>query len=79
MALTARALKRKELKALKEKGFNLAKMNQDNDTQEVVDAVLDIAFAENIAELDELEYCECMELFKKVVALTFGTEVQEKN
>jgi len=78
MALKARALKRKEIKALKAQGINLAQAG-NADAQELVDTVLDMAFADKQDELDEMDYSECLELFKKVVALTFGTDEQEKN
>ncbi len=78
MALKARALKRKEIKALKTQGINLAQAG-NTDAQELVDTVLDMAFADKQDELDEMDYSECLKLFKKVVALTFGTDEQEKN
>lgn len=77
--MKARALKRKELKLLREKGISLTNIAPEKG-DEVVDAVLDLVYQgeEEQKQLDEMEYSDCLKLFVDIVQKTFGSEVQEK-
>lgn len=77
--LKARGLKRKEIRQLRENGYNLTKIDPTKG-DEIVDAVLETVFIDKKeqAELDELEYSECLKIFTEILKLTFGSEEQEK-
>lgn len=81
MAITARSLTRKEVRTLKEKGINFASLDKAGQeaVQAGVDTTLELAYHEQIEELDDMKYSDCLELFKKTVELTFGVAEQEKN
>lgn len=81
--LDVRPLKRKEIKELRKKGINLLSIQniEGEKVDEVIDVVLDLVFPskEEQKELDELPYSECMNLWRKIIEKTFGSEEVEKN
>jgi len=81
MAITARSLTRKEVRTLKENGINFSTLDKSGQeaVQAGVDATLDLAYQEQIEELDEMAYSDCLQLFRQTVELTFGVGEQEKN
>lgn len=74
-----RPLKRKEVKELREKGFDLAGLNRDN-VDGAMDASLEMVFPGRAAEIDELPNPEVHRLFTAVIKATFGRDEEaEKN
>lgn len=78
-AYQVRGLKRKEVKALKRKGFNLAALDRAN-ADDAMDLVFEIVFDEAvIREIDELDQAEALRLWEGVLKETYGAPGEEKN
>ncbi len=72
----ARALTRREVRDLKEKGLSIGGMTPEN-SDEVADAVVELVYGD-AKQFDELPYPDYRQLFKEVVDKTYGGTA-EKN
>ena len=74
---TVRALKRGEIRKLREQGVDV--FNFDGGVAlSNVDAVLDIVFPGSI-DIDELPFPDATNVFRGIMAATLGTEEEVKN
>lgn len=71
-----RPLTRGEIKLLRKKGFNLANLNPET-ADECMDLVLEMVLGDT-SDLDKLPNPYALELFRKIMDLTYGGEA-EKN
>ena len=76
-----RSLKRKEVKALKEKGFNMGAL-QPEQIDDFMDAVFTIIYSPaHIGKIDEQPQRDCIKLLNQIMDETNGSisEVEAKN
>lgn len=74
-----RGLTRGEVKQLRADGYNLANLTLDQ-AEEAVDAAFDLVFSENeIRIIDALPNRDAMEIWRAVLAETYGSGDEEKN
>ncbi|RKY07147.1 MAG: hypothetical protein DRP56_06220 [Planctomycetota bacterium] len=74
-----RSLKRKEVKALKNEGFNLYNISADQ-LDDLIDRIFEIVLTEEeIGAAEDLDNRDAVKIFNQIFRETFGSEKQEKN
>jgi len=73
MEFEGRSLKRKEVKALKAKGYNMGNLRPEQ-VDDLMDEIFLLVFTpEQIAELDERDQKDCMKILNQIIAETSGS------
>lgn len=74
-----RALKRKEVRALKKEGFNLYTIAPDQ-LDDLIDKVFEIILAPaDVAAMDEMANRDAVQVFNAIFRESFGAPDKEKN
>jgi hypothetical protein len=73
-----RGLKRGEIKALRKKGFSLAKIDPA-EADILADEIVGMILGDAVAAADELPNREYVRIFTDIMMLTYGSEESEKN
>lgn len=77
--ISVRGLKRKEVKALKKKGFDIGELKVEQ-VDDLLDLVFPMIFSKKEIELiEDSPYKNCTHLWTAIIAETYGSEEEEKN
>ena len=75
---TIRPLKRKEMKALKKQGFNLAKLDPET-MDDHLDQILEMVLPGRLEEIDDLPPKATNDIFSAILKESYGDKTEEKN
>lgn len=76
-----RPLTRGEIKALRKDGFIIAKMDKLDPTtaEDLVDRIIEMVTSGRAVEIDDQPNQVAINVFMRIVALTYGNDTSEKN
>ena len=78
-SISVRSLTRKEVKALKKKGFDIGNLQRDQ-VDDLLDAVFPMLLSkEEIKLIEDSPYKDCTLVWTAIVKETYGSKDEEKN